>query len=197
MKQAIKELYSYSRFNNIEIIKCILHSFDKNNPFLRAWIARQPKIPRMTFVRLSEDEYDEVRIAVASNWHTPIEVLIELSGDHCQDVVHTVSKHRTFKKENNMNYIMIERLGKGETVKFRPHGNSMIPLIYSGQLITVSPDISNLEIGDIVFCKVSGKKYVHKITKINQDGRYMISNNKGRENGWTNTIYGKVILIED
>jgi hypothetical protein len=36
----------------------------------------------------------------------------------------------------------------------------------------------------------------HLITKIDC-GRYMIANNHGFENGWTSTIYGKVINIEN
>lgn len=34
---------------------------------------------------------------------------------------------------------LVERLKKGETVQFRPHGNSMVPIIKSGQLVTVAP----------------------------------------------------------
>jgi SOS-response transcriptional repressor LexA len=98
-----------------------------------------------------------------------------------------------------MNNTLITRLQDGETVSLRPHGNSMTPLIYSGQLVTLEPidDLSVLSIGDIVFCKVNGKKFIHKITKIGPDGRFMISNNHGHDNGWTKTIYGRVIKIEN
>ena len=48
----------------------------------------------------------------------------------------------------------------------------------------------------LVFSKVKGR-YVdaHKIIKKNQ-GRYLIANNHGYENGWTRTVYGKVTKIE-
>lgn len=90
----------------------------------------------------------------------------------------------------------IEKLLNGETVHFRPKGNSMLPKIQSGQLITVSPDVSNIKVGDIVFCKVNGNIYVHLVNAINGK-RYQIANNRGKINGWTSNIYGKVIKIED
>jgi phage repressor protein C with HTH and peptisase S24 domain len=74
-------------------------------------------------------------------------------------------------------------------------GNSMLPIIKSGSLLTYEVK-DKYEIGDIVFCKVRGK-YIeaHKITKIDEKKGYMIANNKGFENGWTKTIYGYVTEI--
>jgi phage repressor protein C with HTH and peptisase S24 domain len=91
----------------------------------------------------------------------------------------------------------IEKLLKGETVSFRPRGNSMKPRINSGDLVTVSPEIGKLEEGDAVLCKVKGSHYVHLIKAI-QDDRYQIGNNRGGINGWIgrNGIYGKVIAVE-
>lgn len=93
----------------------------------------------------------------------------------------------------------IAKLRAGETVSFRPHGNSMIPKIKSGQLCTVAPidDSHTLENGDIVLCKVKGSQYVHLITAI-RDGQFQISNNKGHVNGWitANAIYGKLVKVE-
>ena len=55
----------------------------------------------------------------------------------------------------------IVRLQNGETVQFRPRGNSMKGKIESGQLCTVEPvDPAALEVGDIVLCKVNGKQYL-------------------------------------
>ena len=90
----------------------------------------------------------------------------------------------------------IEQLQAGKTVSFRPVGNSMVPRIKSKQLVTFSPDISNIEVGDIVLCKVNGNIMCHLVTAI-QGGRYQISNNKGHVNGWTKQIYGKVISVTD
>ena len=86
----------------------------------------------------------------------------------------------------------IERLKNGETVRFRPRGNSMKGKIESGQLVTVEPvGTKALQKGDIVLCKVNGSQYLHLIKAI-QGERYQIGNNIGRINGWVtgNSIYG-------
>ncbi len=93
----------------------------------------------------------------------------------------------------------IARLKEGETVSFRPRGNSMQGKIESGQLCTVEPvDADTLEVGDIVLCKVNGNEYLH-LVKAMQGKRFQIGNNKGRINGWitANAIYGRCISVED
>ncbi|MCC9605761.1 hypothetical protein LOC68_21320 [Blastopirellula sp. JC732] len=92
----------------------------------------------------------------------------------------------------------IEKLKQGETVSFRPRGNSMSGKIENGQLCTVAPvDPSTLKVGDIVLCKVNGTQYIHLIKAI--DGaRFQIGNNKGRINGWISagSIFGKCVRVE-
>jgi hypothetical protein len=91
----------------------------------------------------------------------------------------------------------IAKLKEGETVSFRPRGNSMSGKIDSGQLCTVAPIGKNPEAGDIVLCKVSGKEYLHLIKSVKGD-RFQIGNNKGRINGWVglNSIFGKLEKVE-
>lgn len=91
----------------------------------------------------------------------------------------------------------IAKLQAGETVSFRPRGNSMTGKIESGQLCTVQPVKGDLNKGDIVLCKVAGKQYLHIITAIQGD-RFQISNNKGHVNGWVgrNCIFGKLVSVE-
>ena len=92
----------------------------------------------------------------------------------------------------------IQKRRAGETVSFRPHGQSMTGHIESGQLCTVTPtDPAMLEVGDIVLCKVSGNEHLH-IVKAVQNGRYQIGNNRGFINGWIGPerIYGKCIKVE-
>lgn len=94
----------------------------------------------------------------------------------------------------------IEKLKKGETVSFRPKGNSMKPKIESGNLVTVSPDLDGLDEDDIVFCKVKGTHYVHlvKAVKTEKDKKlYLIGNNKGGINGWVglSNIFGRVTAV--
>lgn len=93
----------------------------------------------------------------------------------------------------------IELLKQGQTVKFRPHGNSMQPRIESGQLVTVEPVNGRvINVGDVVLCKVDGRQWLHLVTAIGSDGRYQISNNKGHVNGWctASNIFGVVVEVE-
>lgn len=81
------------------------------------------------------------------------------------------------------------------TMKCR--GNSMLPIL-SNPCINTYQKQDRYEVGDIVFCKVKGRFIdAHKITAIGPDGRYLIANNHGYENGWTRTIYGRVIQSVD
>lgn len=90
----------------------------------------------------------------------------------------------------------VERLGRGETVKFRPKGNSMSGKVESGQLCTVEPVVlAGVSVGDIVLCKVNGSEYLHLVKAVDGE-RFLIGNNKGRVNGWTKAIYGKCVKVE-
>lgn len=92
----------------------------------------------------------------------------------------------------------IAQLLSGETVKFRPRGNSMSGKVNSGQMVTVCPITEDLPVkGDIVLCKINGAQYLHLVTAVSA-GRYQISNNFGRVNGWTAraNVYGKCIKVE-
>jgi hypothetical protein len=93
----------------------------------------------------------------------------------------------------------IAKLQTGESVSFRPRGNSMTGKIESGQLCTVVPlpDPPALKVGDIVLCKVGRNEYLHLIKAI-QDERYQIGNNRGRINGWVGRaqIFGKCVKVE-
>jgi len=93
----------------------------------------------------------------------------------------------------------IASLKAGETVSFRPRGQSMKGKIESGQLCTVEPvSADKLEVGDIVLCKVNGSEYLHHI-KAQQGPRFQIGNNRGRINGWVTAaqIFGKCIRVEN
>jgi hypothetical protein len=109
--------------------------------------------------------------------------------------------HDFLTREKQMGWASghIEKLQAGETVSFRPRGNSMSGKIESGQLCTVAPvDTQTLDVGDIVLCKVNGREYLHLIKAI-QGPRFQIGNNRGRINGWVsaNAIYGKLVRIQE
>ncbi len=93
----------------------------------------------------------------------------------------------------------IEGLLRGETVQFRPRGNSMSGKIESGQLVTAAPLAGKLpRAGDIVLCKVNGTQYLHLVKSVSGE-RIQIGNNRGRINGWTplRNIFGICTKIED
>ncbi len=95
----------------------------------------------------------------------------------------------------------IERLQKGETVKFRPHGNSMSGKVESGQLCTVEPitEAQIIQVGDVVLCTVHGRDFLHLVKAINSDGsQVQIGNNRGHINGWTRKtkVHGRLTKVE-
>lgn len=68
--------------------------------------------------------------------------------------------------------------------------------IRSGQLVTIEPVLlENLQVGDLVLCRVKGNDYLHLIKAIGTKG-FQIGNNKGYINGWTRQVFGKCIKIE-
>ncbi|MEC5145634.1 S24 family peptidase [Chitinophaga sp. 212800010-3] len=89
--------------------------------------------------------------------------------------------------------VELEAIGSG---KMKAFGTSMLPILKSGSLLTFEKAAA-YQIGDIVFCKVKGH-YIdaHKIVKIDQNKGFLIANNHGFENGWTKTIYGRVVTGE-
>lgn len=90
----------------------------------------------------------------------------------------------------------LERLLSGETFVTSEKGNSMTPLIKSGQEHKLAPTKwEDVEVGDVVYCKVRGRFYTHLVKAKNQNKGCQIGNNKGNINGWTKQVFGKVIEI--
>ena len=90
----------------------------------------------------------------------------------------------------------LERLNNGETFITSEKGNSMVPLIKSGQDHKVAPATwESVEVGDIVYCKVRGRFYTHLVKAKNQERGCQIGNNRGNINGWTKQVFRKVIEI--
>ena len=87
----------------------------------------------------------------------------------------------------------LETTGKGRMKAF---GSSMMPVLKSGSNLTFEK-AAEYKIGDIVFCKVKGR-YIdaHKIIKTDAHKGFLIANNHGFENGWTRTVYGKVVSAD-
>lgn len=90
-----------------------------------------------------------------------------------------------------------ERLESGETIVTSEKGNSMTPLIKSGQKHVLEPvkDIKDIKPGDIVYCRVRGSFYTHLVKAADSKKGVLIGNNHGGINGWTKKVFGKVIKI--
>ena len=89
----------------------------------------------------------------------------------------------------------IAELNQGNEANFKVFGNSMPPKIKSKSVLTFK-QTNDYQVGDAVFCRVKGNPIdAHLITQIDGKGRYLISNNHGHDNGWTKTIYGRVIKV--
>ena len=90
----------------------------------------------------------------------------------------------------------VEKLLEGETIISKEPGNSMVPLIKSKQPVKIEPCVwEDCEPGDIVYCKCKSNLYTHLIKAKHNNRGVLIGNNKGRINGWTKNVYGKVIEI--
>ena len=92
-----------------------------------------------------------------------------------------------------------QRVSEGETVTFRPTGNSMVPLIHSRDEVVVAPVVPSLvEVGDIVLTRVAGSVYIHLVKAIEPaKRRVQIGNNRGGVNGWTgfDRVYGIAVKV--
>ena len=93
-----------------------------------------------------------------------------------------------------------EEMKKGKIGKLIGIGNSMTPIIKSRQPVICSPitDKTVLKKGDIVFCKVRGNHYLHKIHAVKgKNEEFLIGNNHGSMNGWAkrSNIFGLVTKI--
>ena len=95
------------------------------------------------------------------------------------------------------NKISADHLLNGETIVIYGFGNSMTPILRDGQPVLVEPINyqTKLKKNDIVFCRIGGYYYLHKIIAIKNNMSFQIGNNQGFINGWIsrNQIFGRVI----
>lgn len=100
--------------------------------------------------------------------------------------------------EGKENKFSAEKLRNGETGIITGVGNSMTPILNNGQRCIVVPVTFETQINkdDIVFVRVGGCYYLHKVVAI-KGVRYQIGNNHGKINGWVgkDNIYGIVRKI--
>ncbi len=97
----------------------------------------------------------------------------------------------------------IAHLRAGNRIVFRPTGDSMRPLIHSGDRVTLEPvgEHTPLATGDIVLCAVGAQQLLHRIGEVRFDvlqAAWRIENASGHVNGWVfrDAIYGRVVRVE-
>ena len=91
-----------------------------------------------------------------------------------------------------------QRLLDGETFETSEKGNSMVPLLYSGEKHVLTPvRLEDVQVGDIVYCKVKGCFYTHLVKGITKKRGLLIGNNHGGINGWTKQVFGRVVRPTD
>ena len=91
----------------------------------------------------------------------------------------------------------VKKLMAGESVVSREPGNSMHPRIKHRQPVLLEPvaNWQDVEVGDMVYCRVKGNYYTHLVKGKNDKRGLLISNLRGRVNGWTKAVFGKVVKV--
>jgi SOS-response transcriptional repressor LexA len=90
--------------------------------------------------------------------------------------------------------VIAQTVKMGMPVRFVARGHSMYPIIQDGQEVVIIPG-NEYEVGEVVLARVKGMFYLHQIKAVNKEkGIYLIGNARGRINGWTRKVYGKVEL---
>ena len=92
----------------------------------------------------------------------------------------------------------IERLMNGEIIISKEPGNSMEPILHSREPVILVPIQllkEPIKKGDIVFSKIHGTCYTHKVYGVSEKDGFLIGNNSGYMNGWTREVYAKAFLI--
>jgi len=89
-----------------------------------------------------------------------------------------------------------KRLLAGETIISREPGNSMTPRLKSRQPVKIAPATwEQVEVGDIVYCRVRGNFYTHLVYAKNEKRGVLIGNAHNHMNGWSKAVFGKIIEI--
>ena len=87
----------------------------------------------------------------------------------------------------------LEKLQNGETFTTSERGNSMVPLIKSGQEHRLEPaTVESVEVGDIVYAKVKGKWYILEVKSIYTSGL-----SRSSKSGWFSTLKKKIRATEE
>lgn len=95
-------------------------------------------------------------------------------------------------------YEIADALENGETVMHWELGDSMAPIINNAEYCRIEPvsDLTDIKVGDAVFCKVDGYHMVHQVICISNSGHdgkpwFKIGSTDKTVFGWTQEVFGK------
>jgi hypothetical protein len=83
-------------------------------------------------------------------------------------------------------------LEKGYPVRVMAKGNSMRPLVRSGEWLVLDSK-AEPKIGSVVLALAARKLHIAKVGTVTPDGRYQIADMRGRIKGYTRRIYGVAV----
>ena len=90
-----------------------------------------------------------------------------------------------------------EELATTGTGTMTTGGGSMTPIFPAKTNVKMTyKRQDSYEVGDIVFCKCKNFIDAHIIIAKDANKGYLIANNHGHPNGWTHTVYGRVVRAE-
>lgn len=95
---------------------------------------------------------------------------------------------------------VLENLKNKKVVARFEYGDSMSPILVNGEYAILVPidAISDVNIGDAVFCEVNGCYLTHMVW-MKSNGYCLIGSSHGEINGWTDKVYAiaeKTNIIE-
>lgn len=87
---------------------------------------------------------------------------------------------------------VLDALKNGETIARFEYGDSMKPMLVSGEYCILEPITKQPQVGDAVFCRVNGYLMTHMVwvvSNIADKPYYLIGGSNGSLYGWTNEVY--------
>ena len=85
--------------------------------------------------------------------------------------------------------LLVNTLKEGETVAHWEYGDSMIPLLISGQYVRLEPIHETPHNGDIVYCLVDGEWMCHMVWVVNRFTKQcLIGSTSGELYGWADEV---------
>jgi hypothetical protein len=95
----------------------------------------------------------------------------------------------------------LAELAAGRAATLRPRGHSMAPKVRDRAYVELEPVVAETElnVGDVVLCRVRGRYFLHLITALDSQGRVQIGNARGHINGWIGraAVFGRATAIDN